>query len=257
MDKKAARLDARMGWLASRARGSVLDIGCSTSLLGVRIAARRLDYLGLDLDPAFVEATRLALREEATARGEDGPRAEVRVANFDSFTADERFDTVVLAEILEHQEDPGSFLTRAAGLLAAGGHVLITTPFGWMPDPTHLQAPFASDHLTWCAQAELRVLEMEIGDYHVRTRAEPGAGHALEPAQLLRSTEREAEAMQRFWIGERDRQAARVETLLEQGRARLEELDDLRARLRQARRLNPLEVAKAVARRFGVRRHSP
>ncbi|MEL6186248.1 MAG: methyltransferase domain-containing protein [Myxococcota bacterium] len=246
MDKKAARLDARMAWLASRARGRVLDVGCSRSFLGARVAERGLDYLGLDLNPESVEATREALAAAASS----GPRAEAEVADFSEFTTEERFETVVLAEILEHQEDPGAFLTRATTLLVAGGQVLMTTPFGWMPDPTHLQSPFASDHIAWCQQANLRILEMEIGDYHVRTRAEPGAGHALDLASLLRDTEREAEAMQRFWIGERDRQASRVETLLGQGQKRLAELEDLRQRLRAARKLNPVEVAKRLARRL-------
>jgi SAM-dependent methyltransferase len=53
------------------------------------------------------------------------------------------FDTVVLAEILEHLEEPGSLVKRAAGLCRPGGDVYITVPMrGAMPPaiiPGHVQ----------------------------------------------------------------------------------------------------------------------
>lgn len=81
---------------------------------------RGLDYLGLDLDPEFVAATREALALAASP----GRRADAEVADFSDFTSEVRFETVVLAETLEHQEDPVAFLARATTLLALGGQVL-------------------------------------------------------------------------------------------------------------------------------------
>src|SRR5262249_61461899 len=39
-----------------------------------------------------------------------------------------RFDTVVLAEVIEHLDDAEAMLTRVVGLLSAQGRLVLTTP---------------------------------------------------------------------------------------------------------------------------------
>lgn len=235
-DRKRERRENRLEWIASRCRGRVLDIGCSRSLLGLRVVARDLPYVGLDLDRAALDDTRAAI---AALPEDQRALATLHETRFEDHAVKGPFDTLVLAEILEHQSDPASFLASAVALLAPGGQVLVTTPFGWMPDPTHEQAPFVSDHLAWLEAAKLFPHEIEVGDYHVRVRAEATAGAPVDYADVLRQTEREAEAVQRFWIGERDRQADRVATLIERTQTLLAQRTEL------ARKVEALRAATA------------
>lgn len=243
MGTKHERKERRLAWLESRLSGRVLDIGCSDSLLGERALGRGCDYVGVDIDADAIERTRASLQ----AAVPDRP-FELVHSDFDAFEDAAGFDTVVLAEVLEHQSDPGAFLAKARGLLRDGGALLATTPFSWMPDPTHLHAPFAGDHLRWLAAAGLRAEELEVSDYHCRVRALPGEGCAVPMDALLEATEREAEKIVRFWVAERDRQTGRVETLIAKTEAQARELDELRRRLRAARQLNPVEQAKRIIR---------
>lgn len=253
MDAKEARKEGRLGWLAQRCQGRVLDVGCSRSLLGVRLVEAGHDYVGVDLDTAALADTQAALdalSEEARAK------AVLHELDFDRFEDADGFDTVVMAEVLEHQAVPPTFLLRAKALLRPGGRVLITTPFGWMPDPTHLQAPFASDHLDWLQTAGLHPQEVEVGDYHVRTHATLDAHPELDRAAILRATEKETEAVQRFWIAERDRNATRADTAGDNARRLQAELKAAHARIADLQRelgtaASAKRVARAVLRKLG------
>ena len=69
-------------------------------------------YLGLDIAPTAVD--------QATAK--QLPEASFQCADVESFTTEERFDVIVLNEVLYYFIDPIPVLERLAGLLAPGGH---------------------------------------------------------------------------------------------------------------------------------------
>jgi SAM-dependent methyltransferase len=237
-DARTERRERRLRWIAERCTGRVLDVGCGGSGLGALVTERGLAYVGIDTDPGAVARSRDLVRSDrATFHLLEGKDLDLG-----------RFDTVVMAEVLEHQDAPAELLARYAKLVAGGGRLIATTPFGWMPDPDHRWAPFATHHIEWLAACGLHAREIEIGDYHVRCVATRDPSSAVGWKDLLRATEIETERVQRFWIGERDREHARVETLI----ARTEELaariDRLKARIEEQGGSLPRRIVRRVRR---------
>jgi 2-polyprenyl-3-methyl-5-hydroxy-6-metoxy-1,4-benzoquinol methylase len=107
-------------------RGRLLDVGCGPGLL--LDEARRSGYATVGL-----ELSRDAARHATEVLGLD-----VREVALEAFDTAERFDVVVLADVLEHLEDPVAGIERAAGLLAPGGVLCVVTP-----DPSSLTARVA------------------------------------------------------------------------------------------------------------------
>src|SRR4051794_2763832 len=106
--------------------GRLLDVGCGHGLLLDEARARGYAVLGLEL-------SRAAARHARDALGLD-----VRELALEGFESPERFDVVVLADVLEHLEDPADAVERCARLLAPGGVLCVVTP-----DPASLTARIA------------------------------------------------------------------------------------------------------------------
>jgi SAM-dependent methyltransferase len=113
--RTAARLLKLLGPPPSGAR--LLEVGCGPGLL--LDEARRLGWSvhGLDLSMA---AARYA-RERLGLRLIEQPLEEADLGS-------ELFDAIVIADVLEHLDDPVGAIDRCAGLLAPGGALLIVTP---------------------------------------------------------------------------------------------------------------------------------
>jgi len=92
-------------------RGRVLDFGCGVGTLAE--ICDPADYVGVDIDPRKIEIAR-----------RDRPRYRFETAVPEA----ERFDTVAALAFVEHVRDPAGYLRRFAGLLNAGGQVVLTTP---------------------------------------------------------------------------------------------------------------------------------
>ena len=102
---------------AIRSRPTILDIGCGDGwalhTLGERLGARRR----VGVDPALEQ------RPPSTAWLEN-VETHARLAA----VQDERFDLVLLLDVLEHVDDDRALLAQAATLLADGGRLLVTVP---------------------------------------------------------------------------------------------------------------------------------
>lgn len=124
-------------WIAARARGLVLDIGC----------ADRWIEPYLDSGCAY-----LALDYPAT--GKLIYRAHPHVfANADALPlADQSVDTVLLVEVAEHLAAPGTALAEIARVLRPGGRLLMSVPFLY---PIH-DAPH--DYQRWTAHGLTAIL---------------------------------------------------------------------------------------------------
>jgi SAM-dependent methyltransferase len=122
-----AVLDAQDG----PAPGSILDVGAGPGLLAVLLDAAGFSgrYLGIDPDPRKIERARRWPKERAGASGErrfrDGGLDALGVLALGG----ERFDRVVLIDVLylvPPYERP-AFLAACAGLLAERGRLIVTT----------------------------------------------------------------------------------------------------------------------------------
>jgi SAM-dependent methyltransferase len=111
---------------AQVAGGRLLDVGCGHGLLLDEARSRGYDTVGLEL-------SRSAARHAREALGLD-----VREQPVESFVDLEGFDVVVLADVIEHLDDPVGAVDRCAGLLRPGGVLCVVTP-----DPSSVTARLA------------------------------------------------------------------------------------------------------------------
>ena len=106
--------------------GRLLDVGCGHGLLLDEARSRGYAVVGLELSRA------------AAAHARDVLRLDVRELPLEDFRADEGFDVVVLADVLEHLDDPVAGIDRCLELLRPDGVLCVVTP-----DPSSLTARLA------------------------------------------------------------------------------------------------------------------
>lgn len=133
-------------WVSRYVMGPrVLDIGCSHGGLTRFIADKNIEtYVGIDTSK---KALQYAISNN-----------KYKWAYFGNTVGDELFDTVVLAEVLEHQEDPGLLLKWAVDHVQEGGRLIITVPHGFDEHPDHRQVFHSTEFKDLLNNAGLAVL---------------------------------------------------------------------------------------------------
>jgi SAM-dependent methyltransferase len=106
--------------------GRLLDVGCGPGLLLDEARARGYRTLGLELS------------HEAAQHAREALELDVREAALEELEDADGFDVIVLADVIEHLEDPVAGIDRCAGLLRPGGVLCVVTP-----DPSSLAARVA------------------------------------------------------------------------------------------------------------------
>ncbi|HVS16646.1 MAG TPA: class I SAM-dependent methyltransferase [Thermoanaerobaculia bacterium] len=105
--------------IAGLCHGAVLELGCGPGHLSAEIAGRGLEVTGVDKNAGKIET---AHRRYPSIRFE---RADIL-----ELPEERSFDTVVLAEVLEHvdAEVGDRILEKAWALVAAGGRLVVSVP---------------------------------------------------------------------------------------------------------------------------------
>jgi len=124
----------RMAVTAPLCTGKVLEVGCANGDLSVFIAAHGACHYGIDIDPVAVDLARF----KAAQSGINS--CHFQVGNgYELNVPESCFDSVVLAEVLEHVEDPKRILREAYKACKPGGKIIISVPNGYaIPDPDHI-----------------------------------------------------------------------------------------------------------------------
>lgn len=118
----ASRLGKKKGlWVAEKAQGRVLDIGCADRSIRSNLAKAK-SYIGLDYP--------------ATACDLYGTRPDVYGDAGKLPFGEAVFDSVLLLDVLEHVAAPEVALSEALRVLRSGGCLLLTIPFAY---PLHDQ----------------------------------------------------------------------------------------------------------------------
>jgi 2-polyprenyl-3-methyl-5-hydroxy-6-metoxy-1,4-benzoquinol methylase len=104
----------------------VLEVGCGTGNISVPLASLGYSVVGTDLDQKSIQyLTSLNVFKNA--------RFEVYDVDLNPYTSHERFDVVILSEVLEHLRNPVRGLDHVSSVLREGGLLLLTTPNGFGP----------------------------------------------------------------------------------------------------------------------------
>lgn len=131
-DGEKAEFQAAKAYVGGDQR--VLDIGCGPGRFS---AYCKGSYKGIELNPNAVAAAQSHGRNVVLERLEDQPEGA--------------FDVVTLFQVLEHVEDPESFLAEAARRVAPGGRLIVTTPDmdGYMAHSPNHVLNYPPHHLSW------------------------------------------------------------------------------------------------------------
>ncbi|GIW19964.1 MAG: hypothetical protein KatS3mg065_0260 [Chloroflexota bacterium] len=148
-----------------RAPESVLDVGCALGHFLAHARTRGVRrVMGIESDPAC--------REWASSQ----LGVEVR-GDLASLRGCKPFDLITMMDVLEHMEDPVSFLASAAGLLAPDGVVVLQLPnrrsvmasragsrWSWYSAPDHLIHLSPASVRRLATQAGLQLKRPRTGD---------------------------------------------------------------------------------------------
>lgn len=118
---------ARFALVASLCRGKVLDIGCCFGVLSDYYFG---DYTGIDIAPYVIEKAKEVRRKDA--------KFLVCDVLENQLTLYDKFDTIVVAEFLEHIENDFELFRKIRTWAKPDGRLIITCPNGpRIPDPSH------------------------------------------------------------------------------------------------------------------------
>lgn len=121
------KYDVLLDMLAGRSNLRILNAGCGSGELSLRLASSGHRVVGVDPEPAHIE---LALANAATQPTAD---CTFEVCGIEDYRDREGFDCAVSTDVLEHIEDDRAAFEKLASLVKPGGLVLITVPAGpWL-----------------------------------------------------------------------------------------------------------------------------
>ncbi len=128
----------RIQWMCQQVDGQrVIDIGCSQGIVSILLARQGFEVVGVDTDAGAIEYAN-------SDRAKEPPEVQRRLTFLcsdirDADLPERTFDTVIMGEFLEHQENPDESIRQVHGLLAGDGRLIVTVPFGLDRSPDHRQ----------------------------------------------------------------------------------------------------------------------
>jgi 2-polyprenyl-6-hydroxyphenyl methylase/3-demethylubiquinone-9 3-methyltransferase len=144
----------RIHWMIQWARGDrALDWGCSQGIATKLLKEKGLTPIGYDIDLSVIEYARnrfpdIQFCSEISELGNS-------------------YDSILLGEVVEHQEDPNKFIADAVARLNPNGRVIITVPHGYNACLDHRQLFTLSTFLD-LVQPHLNVVAYDFVDHFIR-----------------------------------------------------------------------------------------
>ncbi len=118
----------RIHWICQNVSGDkVLDVGCSQGIVSIILGREGKSVVGIDIDESAIEFAKQTLSDE-----NEGTKVNVsfECTNFINYNNDERFDTIILTEVLEHFTVSKNLILNSLKHLNTGGNIIITVPYG-------------------------------------------------------------------------------------------------------------------------------
>jgi 2-polyprenyl-6-hydroxyphenyl methylase/3-demethylubiquinone-9 3-methyltransferase len=150
----------RINWICGEVKGpNVLDVGCSQGIVSILLGREGKNVLGIDLLEESIEYANNALEKESNPTRE---LVSFVNANFITHSyGEQKYDTIIFGEVLEHLTNPKDFLAHAKGLLAEDGKVIVTVPFGVNDYFDHKKTYYVNSLLE-LADEELKITEVRF-----------------------------------------------------------------------------------------------
>lgn len=127
-DQFSRKTRDRIHWICSKVTGkTVLDIGCSQGIVELILAREGKTAVGIDIEESVI-----AYANEALQNQSDSVKQNVKyfVSSVFDYQNDQKFDTVILTEVMEHFTSSSSLLEKVKSFLVEDGTIVITVPFG-------------------------------------------------------------------------------------------------------------------------------
>lgn len=134
----------RINWILEEVGQAkkVLDVGCSQGIISLLIAQQGKEVLGIDVQKEAIEYAQQLLDEEYK---ECSDKVEFICTDFMAFEKKEKYDCIIVTEVLEHLEDPSAFLQHTKEFLEDDGKLIISVPFGVSDHPDHRSTFYLSN----------------------------------------------------------------------------------------------------------------
>ncbi len=126
----------RLEWIIDNidSNQKVLDLGCSQGIVSILAAQKGNDVLGIDIEDEAVEFAKDILNNKYTDVREN---VKFICADYFKYKIDEKFDVIIMTEVLEHLENPRGFIKKSVENIKENGKAVITVPFGINDHPDH------------------------------------------------------------------------------------------------------------------------
>jgi len=209
----------RIHWICSQVVGNdVLDIGCSQGITCLLLGREGHQVVGVDINPSAIEHAKRELEEESECVKRN---VKFSLAGGDALPfSDESFDTVILGELVEHLTRPERVLREAHRLLRSQGRVLITTPFGIHPHPSHVRTFYLGNFVEMIRESfslhTLRVVNGYIYCVAVKDPSPDKVRSDWSPEKLLELSEAAFHRKEERHWEQRDRLAEQAKSLREE-----------------------------------------
>lgn len=154
----AAKAEFQQASVEVRQGHKILDVGCGTGNFSIVCNGQ---YSGIDTNPSAIE--------EGIELGRN-----VRLG-FVQNEPSNAYDVVTVFQVLEHVDDPSSFMRACVQCVKPGGSIIVSTPnmngiMGWVPNDLLNYPPH---HLTWWSASSLQSLLENLGCELIRVWEQP------------------------------------------------------------------------------------
>lgn len=127
-DNFARKTRERIHWVCSKVKGvNVLDIGCSQGITEIILSKEGKKIVGIDIEEEQIEFAKKSIQNENITVQNN---IEFQACSIFDFEHQEKFDTVILSEVMEHFTNSSTLLEKVSSLMTEFGQIIITVPFG-------------------------------------------------------------------------------------------------------------------------------
>lgn len=139
------KVKERFLWMSNMIEGEkILDIGCSSGIFDILLGREGKIITGLDIDIEAINKANELKEQEGTLVKKN---IDFVCSSINEYKTKEKYDTIILSEILEHMFYPDKIISKVTNMLKETGVLIITVPFGVNSYFDHKKSYYVADIL--------------------------------------------------------------------------------------------------------------